>query len=314
GAAHRLPAEVPGKKSVIGMITDSTCLLRGEKPAPEHADCAVRCIQNGAPIAIVEEKTGEVFVATAAQGRSVTELLIPFVGQRTEIYGKVFKQGGTQFLVVEDVMPEHQHTPKEGGVVAMMGDLHLELVAAPDGEVRLYLSDDFRKPLPASGRRGTVEVRVDDGPVASKPLLPEPNGAFLAASFPPFGSKAVEVTVRMPLPEDPNYFITFVVEPAGAAPAPKQEAEKPSTEAVITVQGGYKPERVVVKKGVKTKLIFNRMDTGFCSSEVKIPKLGVHEALAELQATVIEITPTEAGEIPYTCGMGMMRGTIVVVP
>src|SRR6266446_7008364 len=40
----------------------------------------------------------------------------------------------------------HDHTPHHGGVVGMAGDLHLEALAAPDGRVRVYLTDFWRRP------------------------------------------------------------------------------------------------------------------------------------------------------------------------
>src|SRR5436189_288265 len=49
----------------------------------------------------------------------------------------------------------HDHTPHHGGVVGMAGDLHLEALAAPDGRVRVYLTDFWRRPLPAASATGT---------------------------------------------------------------------------------------------------------------------------------------------------------------
>jgi len=57
----------------------------------------------------------------------------------------------------------HDHTPHHGGVVGMAGDLHLEALAAPDGRVRVYLTDFWRRPLPAASATGTVTLELTDG-------------------------------------------------------------------------------------------------------------------------------------------------------
>jgi Cu/Ag efflux protein CusF len=57
----------------------------------------------------------------------------------------------------------HDHSPHHGGVVTMVGMLHLEATAAPDGHVRVYLSDVWRKPLSPEGWHGTAVLDLPDG-------------------------------------------------------------------------------------------------------------------------------------------------------
>lgn len=83
-------------------------------------------------------------------------------------------------------------------------------------------------------------------------------------------------------------------------------------EVVIVVDGGYAPNTVRAKAGQPLKLVFDRRDDSSCSEEVVIPALGVRTYLPTGERTAIMVTPTEAGRIPFTCGMGMLRGTILV--
>jgi hypothetical protein len=192
---------------------DSTCLAKGEQPTAEHVDCAVRCIQNGAPIAIVEDKTKHVYIAVAEKGKSVKDMLLPYIGQRSEIFGKALKRGGTQLFVVEEIVPEHEHSSHHGGIVAMMGDTHLEVLALKSGEVRVYVTDAFRKPLPLKGMKGSAELQISQAPVRTVPLLPDASGDFLRANFEFTTAPQVEATIRLPLKDAPSYFITFMLEP-----------------------------------------------------------------------------------------------------
>src|SRR6185503_2922543 len=57
----------------------------------------------------------------------------------------------------------HDHTPRHGGVVSMAGGVHVEVVAQPDGLVRVYLTDRRRRPLSPASASGSV-VLSDDGP------------------------------------------------------------------------------------------------------------------------------------------------------
>lgn len=309
------PKKTTAQRTIMGQITDSTCLAKGEKPHAEHAECAVRCIQGGAPIAIVEDKTGQVFVALAGEGKSLHELLLPHVGRRSKITGKAVRLGGAQFFVVDEVAGEHEHSSHQGGMVAMAGDAHLEVMLLESGEVRVYLTDAFRKPVPLAEKKGMVEARARSE-VRSAPLVPESGGAYLRAQLDPLKAPLVEVTVRLPLPADPKYFITFMLEPAKSAEAHQghpMAAASGAQDVHINVAGNYEPSQITLKKGVPVRLHFMRKESGTCASELLIPAFGVKQKLAPLAETVVELTPDKAGTFEFTCGMDMMRGKLTVV-
>lgn len=100
---------------------------------------------------------------------------------------------------------------------------------------------------------------------------------------------------------------------AGQSPAAAVVAASGGpAEVVITVDGGYSPAVVQVRKGERVRLVFDRKDTSSCSEEVVIPAFDVRQFLPSGERTVIEIQPTEAGRFPFTCGMSMLRGSIIV--
>lgn len=209
-------------------------------------------------------------------------------------------------------LKEHDHTPLQGGIVAMSGDTHLEVLSLRSGEVRVWVTDAFRRPVALSGMKGTVEAAGQ-----SVPLTPEPGGQFLAAKL-PASDQERETTVHLPTPEDPEYFITFMLTPkdsqaAAASKAPPAPAKADAVQEVtITVAGGYEPSQVQLKKGVPARLRFLRKETSGCSAELLIPDFGVKQALVALSETVVEFTPDKAGTFPFTCGMRMLKGQLVV--
>ena len=100
---------------------------------------------------------------------------------------------------------------------------------------------------------------------------------------------------------------------AGNQNAAKMPAVIPADAIKITVSSaGYEPSRIEVKKGQKVKLAFYRTDAENCAGTVVFPALNIRQKLPAGETILIEITPQETGELSFTCGMGMSKGTLVV--
>lgn len=82
-------------------------------------------------------------------------------------------------------------------------------------------------------------------------------------------------------------------------------------EIVITVDGGYSPNAVRVKAGEPVRLVFDRKDDSSCSEEVVFPDFNIRRYLPTGERTSIEITPPAAGKYGFTCGMSMLRGSVI---
>jgi len=83
-------------------------------------------------------------------------------------------------------------------------------------------------------------------------------------------------------------------------------------EAMILVKGGYTPDTIVVERGKPVRLVFRREETSPCSEQVVFDAFGKSARLPEGKPVAIELMPNEAGSYPFTCQMGMLRGTLVV--
>lgn len=80
--------------------------------------------------------------------------------------------------------------------------------------------------------------------------------------------------------------------------------------ATVRVKGGYDPATIRVRHGVPVRLVFDREETDSCSEEVVFPDFGIRRSLPAFKQTAIEFTPTDPGVYPFTCGMGMLHGTV----
>jgi plastocyanin domain-containing protein len=105
-----------------------------------------------------------------------------------------------------------------------------------------------------------------------------------------------------------NWWFFLARRPAATAVAGAGGAQ----EVTITVQAGYEPAEVRVRRGVPVRLIFDRQETSGCSEEIVIPDFGIRKFLPAFQKTTIELTPKEAGTFDFTCGMSMLHGRLIV--
>ena len=83
-------------------------------------------------------------------------------------------------------------------------------------------------------------------------------------------------------------------------------------EATIVVKGAYTPNVIVVEHGRPVRLNFLRQETAACSEEVIFPDFARRAQLPEGELIPVEFTPDEAGEYEFHCGMGMLRGKLLV--
>ena len=100
---------------------------------------------------------------------------------------------------------------------------------------------------------------------------------------------------------------------AGRSSAAAVQVGTGPQEQTIVVDGGYSPAEVKVKAGRPVRLVFDRRDSGSCSEEVVFPDFGVRQFLPTGEKTIVEITPPKPGRYEFSCGMSMLRGSIVAV-
>ena len=81
----------------------------------------------------------------------------------------------------------------------------------------------------------------------------------------------------------------------------------------VTVKGGYSPDVIQVVPGVPVRLLFDRQESGDCSSRVVFADFKVNQTLPAFETTAVEFTPEVPGEYEFACGMSMLHGKLRVV-
>jgi plastocyanin domain-containing protein len=83
-------------------------------------------------------------------------------------------------------------------------------------------------------------------------------------------------------------------------------------EALIKVKGGYSPDVLMFKSGVPIKLNFLREETASCSEEVVFSDFNKRATLTPFKKTPIDLKIDKPGEYDFQCGMGMLKGKLIV--
>ena len=109
-------------------------------------------------------------------------------------------------------------------------------------------------------------------------------------------------------------------EPLGTAPVADDGPAEPRMEdgvQVVDVEAGvtFSPDRIRLVAGVPARLVVTRTVENTCITQVKVPAYDVGPVDLPLgEPVAVEFTPTEAGDVSFTCGMDMVSGQIVVQP
>jgi sulfite exporter TauE/SafE/plastocyanin len=78
------------------------------------------------------------------------------------------------------------------------------------------------------------------------------------------------------------------------------------------IQNGYSPNSFVVKKGIPVKWIITSKSSYTCAASLVMPAMGISTTLKP-GINTFEFTPTKAGILRFTCGMGMYSGKFTVI-
>ena len=79
----------------------------------------------------------------------------------------------------------------------------------------------------------------------------------------------------------------------------------------ITVDSAYAPATIRVPAGRPVQQVVTRRDRSGCTQEVVFPDFGIRRYLPTGEPVAIDITPQQPGRYEFTCGMSMVRGTLI---
>lgn len=99
---------------------------------------------------------------------------------------------------------------------------------------------------------------------------------------------------------------------SGDAGAVREDTGRDAQVITMTQSGsGYSPSTLRVKQDVPVRWVITSESSFSCASSLIVPSLNIKKNLKKGE-NIIEFTPTEKGTIPFSCSMGMYRGSIIV--
>jgi RND family efflux transporter MFP subunit len=94
-------------------------------------------------------------------------------------------------------------------------------------------------------------------------------------------------------------------------PASRQSAP-PSQYDIAVTPNGFEPARISVPPNVAIQLRFTRKTDQTCATALSVPSLKLKQELPLNVPVTVRLPPSATGEIEFTCGMNMLKGTVVV--
>jgi len=105
----------------------------------------------------------------------------------------------------------------------------------------------------------------------------------------------------------------FVLNVAARTETVRETPEIPAGAVAVRIEpGGYSPSRVELEAGTAATLAFVRSAESNCGRRVVFPELDVDVAVEPGGTALVEIPAHAAGELAFSCGMGMYRGALVL--
>jgi hypothetical protein len=107
-AAVFLAAQTPKEVALTGEIVDLSCYVKMGAVGMDHKECAIGCAKAGMPMALLEERTGKLYLLVSdKEFESVNGKLQPFektIAQKSIVLkGRVYEKAGQTLLEVLSV-------------------------------------------------------------------------------------------------------------------------------------------------------------------------------------------------------------------
>jgi plastocyanin domain-containing protein len=91
-----------------------------------------------------------------------------------------------------------------------------------------------------------------------------------------------------------------------------KDAIQPQVIEISVTENGFEPSQIDVKAGVPVVIKVTRKTDATCATELQIPSKKIKKELPLNKTVTLEIGKLDKGELPYACGMNMLKGTLRV--
>ena len=93
------------KLTFVAQVVDTACYLGHDSKGEKHTDCATTCAKEGIPLALLDVKTGVLYLPIAMNHKNANPQLMPFIEKRVKVSGAVLVKGGMKGIILDKVEP-----------------------------------------------------------------------------------------------------------------------------------------------------------------------------------------------------------------
>lgn len=98
-----------------------------------------------------------------------------------------------------------------------------------------------------------------------------------------------------------------------AAPSGEHAGHAPARQLSVTVDGqGYHPASLTAPAGEHVRVTFKRTSDDGCGQQLVFPTANIRRDLPLNQPVDVDVTMPASGSLTFQCGMGMLKGSLVV--
>lgn len=89
--------------TIIGLVVDTGCYVSHNTKGEKHISCATACAKAGVPLAILDEKSGTLYLPVAVNHKNQNAQLMPFIEKRVKVTGALFEKNGMKGIGIKTV-------------------------------------------------------------------------------------------------------------------------------------------------------------------------------------------------------------------
>lgn len=91
-----------------------------------------------------------------------------------------------------------------------------------------------------------------------------------------------------------------------------KDIAQPQVLEILVTENGFEPSQIDVKAGIPVVLKVTRKTDATCATELQIPSKKIKKDLPLNKTVTFEIGKLDKGDLPYACGMNMLKGNLHV--
>jgi plastocyanin domain-containing protein len=92
----------------------------------------------------------------------------------------------------------------------------------------------------------------------------------------------------------------------------KRKAAAVQKVTVALTEKGYQPVSLKLRRGIPAQVTFIRKVSATCGTQVTIPEYNIKRDLPLNEPVSVSFTPSKSGTFTFSCGMGMIRGSLII--